>query len=405
MDAPAETRRPPFARWLSETNDVTKRFLSAGAIPDLVNLAGGLPDPATYPGEEIGALAAEAARDAAVTLAYAPIDGLPGLRDELARRFSTPALRLSRENVIVTTAGMQGLSLVGLALLEEGRVVAAQAPTYLGALDAWRPRRPAYRPFDPSGNGFRAREAFEGAAFAYAVPNFSNPTGKLVGLERRREMVEAARETGVWLVEDDPYGALYYDSPPLPRLLTLAGEAEPGPYRGPVVYLGTFSKEIAPGLRIGWAIGAPEMIEALTMAKQGADMCTSPLCQRIALDALKTGLPERIRPGLLALYRARRDALAAAMAAHLAPWFDWEVPVGGMFVWATAKDPGFDTDALFEAGLAHGVCVSPGKVFDPLGRDRRSIRLNFTFNPPDRLEEGTRRLARACAALGGAGWH
>ncbi len=402
MDAPVETRRPPFAAWLSETNDVTKRFLSAGSIPDLVNLAGGLPDPATYPGAEVAELAAAAARDhAAETLAYGTVDGLPALRDEIARRFSTPELRLSRENVLVTTAGMQGLCLVGLTMLDPGGIIACQSPAYLGALDAWRPRSPVYRPFHPDRNDFDPVAALDGARFGYTVPNFSNPTGKLVPVERRKALVAAAHETGTWLVEDDPYGALYYDGPPLPRLLSISGAMAPGPYRGPVVYLGTFSKEIAPGLRIGWMIAAPEAIEAFGMAKQGADMCTSPLCQRIALDALRTGLPEKIRPGLLALYSERRNALAAAMAEHLSGLFDWEVPVGGMFIWATAKDPDFDTDRLFETGLEHGVCVSPGRVFDPAGKDRRSIRLNFTLNPPEKLAEGVRRLAKACAAMKG----
>lgn len=395
----AQPPRPAFAGWLSETNDITARFLAAGGVPGLINLAGGLPAPETYPGEAVAALAAEAARESAETLAYGPIHGLPALRDAVAARFSTPEMALGRENVLITTAGMQGLSLVGQVLIEPGQIVACQSPAYLGALDAWRPRRPAWRPIFPERNGFDAEAALSGAQFGYVVPNFSNPTGRLVGLERRRELAEAAEATGTWLVEDDPYGALYYDSEPLPRILSLSGALRPGRYRGPVVYLGTFSKEIAPGLRIGWAIAAPEMIEALAAAKQGADMCTSPLTQKIALRALETGLPEAIRPGLLSLYAKRRDALAAAMAAHLADLFDWEVPVGGMFLWATAKDPAFNTDRLFEAGLEAGVCVTPGRVFDPLGEDRRSIRLNFTLNDEAKLDESVRRLAKAARGM------
>lgn len=397
--AAQEPLRPAFAGWLSETNDITARFLAAGGVPGLINLAGGLPEPATFPTEAVAALATEAARASGETLAYGPIHGLPALRDAIAARYSTPEMALSRDNVLITTAGMQGLSLVGQVLLEPGQEIACQSPAYLGALDAWRPRRPSWRPIYPESNGFNAAEALSGAQFGYVVPNFSNPTGRLVGFERRRALAEAAEATGTWLVEDDPYGALYYDHEPLPRILSLSGALRPGPYRGPVVYLGTVSKEVAPGLRIGWAVAAPEMIEALAMAKQGADMCTSPLTQRIVLGALETGLPEAMRPGILALYRRRRDALAAAMAAHLADLFDWEVPVGGMFIWATAKRPDFDTDRLFEAGLAAGVCVTPGRVFDPMGVDRRSIRLNFTLNDEAKLEEGVRRLSKAARSL------
>ena len=389
--------RPAFARWLNQTNDITQVFLSAGAVPGMINMAGGLPDPATWPVAELAALAAGAITDHSTdALAYAPIDGLPALRDLIARRFSIGDLRLTRDNVLITTGGMQGLDLLGKVLIEDGGLIAAQTPAYLGALDAWRPRRPAYRPVHLDRNDLDLASALQGAQFAYAVPNFSNPTGRLVGLEQRRALLEAARATGTWLVEDDPYGALYYDGPPLPRILTLS--AGGSPYDGPVVYLGTLSKEVAPGFRIGWVIAAPQMIAALTTAKQGSDMCSSGLCQRIALDALDSGLADRILPDMLTLYRGRRDALCAAMTAHLSGLYDWEKPAGGMFVWATAKDPALNTDALLTQALAQGVCVTPGSVFDPEGRNRRSIRINFTFNTADRLAEGVRRLAAATRA-------
>lgn len=386
--------RPAFAPWLSEGNDITRIFLSAGQIPDLINMAGGLPDPVTWPVADLAAITAEALRDdPAAALAYSPIEGLPALRDAIAARFAAPGLPLGRENVLITTGGMQALDLIGKVLLDRGSLIAAQTPAYLGALDAWRPRGPRYRPMRLEAADFEARAALEGAQFAYAVPNFSNPTGRLVPLSQRRALVAAAEATGTWLVEDDPYGTLHYDGPPLPRMLTLAGTG--GAYAGPVVYMGTLSKELAPGFRIGWVIAAPEMIAALTAAKQGSDMSTSGLCQSIALRALQQGLTDRLRPGILSLYRARRDALLAAMGEHLADDFDWTPPAGGMFVWATARDPGFDTDRLLEPALAAGVCVTPGSVFDPEGRDRRSIRINFTLNAPERLAEGIRRLARA----------
>jgi 2-aminoadipate transaminase len=397
----AVASRPAFARWLGTTNDVTRRFLAAGRIPGLINIAGGLPAPEIYPAAEVAELARRAiAEHPQDTLGYGPIEGLPELRDALAARFATPELRLGRENVLITTSGMQGLDLIGKALLEEGGLIAGQFPTYLGALDAWRPRRPAYRSLVLEEPGFDPVAAMAGAQFAYTVPNFSNPTGRLVDLPLRQALVDAAHRTGVWLVEDDPYGALHYDGAPLPRLLDLSGRRQRGrPYDGPVLYMGTLSKEIAPGLRIGWVIAAPAMIEALTMAKQGSDMCTSGVTQRIALAALESGLVERLRPVIVDLYRARCDALCAALAEHLADRFEWEVPVGGMFVWAVARDPALDTDRLFQTALEAGVCVTPSSVFDPAGRNRRALRLNFTLNPPDRLAEGVRRLAAAARLL------
>jgi 2-aminoadipate transaminase len=393
--------RPALARWLGTTNDVTRTFLSANRVPGLINMAGGLPAPETFPAAELAALAQDAiVRHPQDTLGYGQIEGLPELRDALAARFGTPDLTLERENVLVTSGGMQGLDLLGKVLLDEGGLIAGQFPTYLGALDAWRPRRPVFRKLLLDEAGFEPALSFAGAQFAYTVPNFSNPTGRLVGLDTRRALVEAAHATGVWLVEDDPYGGLHFDAAPLPRLIELsARNRNGGRYDGPVIYMGTLSKEIAPGLRVGWVVASPEMIEALAMAKGGADMCTSGVTQRIALGALQSGLVERLQPVIVQLYRERRDALCAAMAEHLSPWFGWEVPVGGMFVWATARDPDLDTDRLLPAALAAGVCVTPSSVFDADGRHRGAIRVNFTLNPPDRLVEGVRRLATALQTL------
>jgi 2-aminoadipate transaminase len=395
------TNRPVFARWLATSNDITSTFLSASRIPGLINMAGGLPAPEIYPVDEIAEIARAAIlnhpRDA---LGYGPVAGLPELRDALAERFSSPALPLTRENVMVTSGGMSALDLIGKALLEDGGLIAGQFPTYLGALDAWRPRSPTYRNMAIEAPGFDPSAALEGAQFAYSVPNFSNPTGRMVGVETRQKLVDAAHQTGVWLVEDDPYGTLHYDGEQLPRMIELSARARPGAsYRGPLVYMGTLSKEIAPGLRIGWVIAAPEMIDALAMAKQGSDMCTSGVTQRIALGALEAGLIEKIQPRILELYRKRRDALCAAMSAHLRDWFDWEIPVGGMFVWAVAKDPALDTDLLLAHAMSAGVCIAPSSVFDATGLNRRALRLNFTFNDADRLSEGAARLAKALMTM------
>lgn len=389
-------KRPRFAAWLDNGNDVTRIFLSASGRPDMISMAGGLPAPETYPAAQLAEIAREVMlATPAEALGYAPIEGLPRLRDLLAARFSSPNLRLTRDNVLVTAGSLQGLDLLGKVLLDSGaKTIAAQTPTYLGALDAWRPREPDLRGLRLDDPNFDIEAAVEGAQFAYAVPNFSNPTGHLVDLQTRHLLVGAAMRSGVWLVEDDPYGGLQYDGERLPRLIDLA--ADPS---GPVVYLGTLSKAIAPGLRIGWAIGEPGLIAALTAAKQASDMCTSGLTQLIAARAIEDGLIEAIQPGVVDLYRARRDALCAAMDEHLADTFDWQVPQGGMFVWATARDPGLDTDSLARRALDAGVCIAPGSAFDASPARRRAIRINFTATDADRLAEGVRRLAKAVAQL------
>ncbi|MEO1139361.1 MAG: PLP-dependent aminotransferase family protein [Pseudomonadota bacterium] len=392
-------QRPAFAKWLDDTNDVTATFLAAGRIPGLVNLGGGLPDTSVWPVPDLAQLAASAITEHAdETLAYTPVAGLPSLRDLIAARYCDDHVTLTRDNVLITAGGAQALALIGNVLLEEEGLIACQSPTYLGALDTWRPRRARYRPMRLESNDLNPTALMTGAQFAYTVPNFSNPTGKLVDTTTRQQLVEAAHKTGTWLIEDDPYGTLYYDNAPLPRMLTLSAQKSGTPYDGPVIYLGTVSKELAPGLRIGWIIASPEMIAALTTAKQSVDMCTSGLCQQITHDAFATGLADNMLPNILSLYRARRDAICAAMDTHLSDLFTWEKPTGGMFVWATAKDPSLDTDRLMQVGLDHGVCISPSSVFDPEGRDHRSVRLNFTFNEEAKLAAGIERLATATRA-------
>jgi 2-aminoadipate transaminase len=294
---------------------------------------------------------------------------------------------------------MQALDLTGKVMLNQRGCVAVQNPTYLGALDAWRPRNPTYVSMNLDDNDFDPQVALKGAQFAYTVPNFSNPTGSLVSLESRKKLVKAANDCGTWLVEDDPYAALYYDGAPITSMLEISADSQSDHYQGPVVYMGTLSKEIAPGLRLGWVIAAPEMIKAMTVAKQGSDMCTSGLIQEIALRAINDGLLEKVLPKIISTYKSRRDALCASMEKHLSNYLTWEIPVGGMFVWAVAKDPKLNTDELFRSALDEGVCITPSSVFDPEGKDRRAMRINFTLNPPETLDEGVRRLAVSIEGL------
>jgi 2-aminoadipate transaminase len=234
------------------------------------------------------------------------------------------------------------------------------------------------------------------------VPNFSNPTGAVLSAGARRSLLDRSAESGIWLIEDDPYGELRYEGHPQPSLLAMSAEPGTTGYDGPVVHLGTLSKTIAPGLRVGWAVGAPDIIRALAQAKQGSDLSTSTFCQAVALELIRVDADRRHVPALVEAYRARRDALCAAAGELLSDLFDWSTPEGGMFVWLTARQPDFDTGALLPAALKEGVSFVPGSVFDPDGRPGPSLRLNFTANPPEVLQEGIRRLnraVRACTSL------
>ena len=392
-------RRPAYARGMATTNEVTRQFL---AVPgaDCILLAGGLPAPEVYPLQAIEAATGQALRRfGADAAAYGPVEGLAELREAIAGRLSAGGRRFGAENILVTTGSMQALELIGKVLIDPGDVIVAQYPTYLGALDAWRPRLPRYRRIDWDADAAALARSMDGAKFAYAVPNFSNPTGALVPAADRARLLRAAAEAGVWLVEDDPYGALYYDGDALPSVLDLDAGPTNSVYRGNVAYLGTLSKTLAPGLRVGWVVGDPALIQALSLAKQSTDLCGSAFAQAVACELLRARVDQEQVPRIRALYRRRRDAICDAARRHLADRFTFAPPQGGMFLWLTAKDPGLDTDALTQAAMAEGVSVCPSSAFDPAGANRTAVRLNFTFNDERLLGEGVRRLARAVARL------
>jgi 2-aminoadipate transaminase len=389
----ARPRRPEFAAWMKQGNDITQQFLSFGRRPDLIALSGGLPAPDFYPISDVQ----EAARDAlekhgSAALSYGAVEGLFNLREAIARRLSTECLSLAPENVLITTGSLQAVELIGKALIDPSDAILADYPTYLGALDAWLPRLPRYAelPHD---------EPWPEAKFAYVVPNFSNPTGAVLKHKARESLLARSAESGIWLVEDNPYGDLRYEGAVQPSLLEMSAAPGTAGYEGSVVHLGTLSKTIAPGLRVGWAVGAPDMIRALAQAKQGSDLSTSTFCQAVALELIRKDAERRHVPTLINAYRERRDALCAAAQEHLADLFEWSVPEGGMFVWMTARQPGLDTNALLPFALGAGVSFVPGSVFDPRGLVSPSLRLNFTANPPDILQEGVRRLSRAAREL------
>jgi len=387
-------KRPDFARWLRSSNDITQQFLAFGGRPDVVSLAGGLPAAELYPVaavEEATRRALE--RHGSAALEYGAVEGFPPLRDLIAERIATETGgTFTAANVLLTTGSMQALDLLGKALIDPGDLIVAQAPTYLGALDAWRPRSPSYRKLD-----WAASDAalLRQAKFAYAVPNYSNPTGVLVSQEGRIALLDAVGASGTWLVEDDPYLTMQLDGPPGPSILSHAVGRSRAAYEGPVVYLGTVSKSLVPGLRVGWAVGDPRMIRTLALAKQATDLSSSMFAQAVAFELMGAGVDRAHSAAILPVYRERRDALCSEAALHLKDWFEWEVPSGGMFVWMRSRNGTIDTDELYKFAVEEKVAFVPSSVFDFTGEDRTAMRVNFTRSSPEVIREGVRRLARA----------
>lgn len=397
--------RPALAAWLGQSNSITQQFLALGGRPDVVSLAGGLPAAELYPVAAVAEAAQAAlARHGTTALEYGPVEGFAPLRALIAGRMAAETGGgFTAANVLLTGGSMQALDLLGKALVDPGGLIVAQAPTYLGALDAWRPRQPRYRALDwasldGAGTDPDFDRALAEAAFAYAVPNYSNPTGVLVPQNRRARLLDRVLAAGTWLVEDDPYQSMQLDGPPGPSILAHYARRHPGPYAGPVIYLGTVSKSLAPGLRVGWVVASPDMIATLALVKQGTDLSSSMLTQAIAFELLERGVDQTHAASIVPAYRQRRDALCAAATLRLGEWFDWEVPVGGMFVWLRARDAAFDTDELYKFAIEERVAFVPSSVFDFAGLDRSGLRLNFTRSSPETIAEGMARLERAVLA-------
>lgn len=389
--------RPGCAQWLKSSNNISQQFLAFGGRADVVSLAGGLPAAELYPVEALQSAAHRALETHGPSaLEYGPVEGFPALRQLIAARAAAETGGVfTAANVLLTSGSMQALDLIGKVLVDAGDLIVAQSPTYLGALDAWRPRGPVYRKLDWDSHEAGFHEALAKAKFVYAVPNYSNPTGVLVSQDRRAALLDKVLAAGTWLVEDDPYNSIQLDGPPGPSILGHCVARSQGPYDGPVIYLGTVSKSLVPGLRVGWIIAEAAMIQNLALAKQATDLSSSMFTQAVALDLLERDFDRHHAQTIVPLYRERRDALCREASLRLRDWFEWDVPAGGMFVWMRAKGQGIDTDELYKFAVEEKVAFVPSSVFDFTGHDRFAMRVNFTRNSPQAIGEGVRRLERA----------
>jgi DNA-binding transcriptional MocR family regulator len=362
--------------------------------PGIISFAGGIPDPALFPQAEI----AEAAQrilteNGAAALQYAASEGYPPLRDLIAERLAAQGAPCTRDNILITSGAQQGLDFLARLFLSPGDEVLVERPTYLGALQAFNAQGPVYGPLPGPGSNRATGGAGAGptrARFGYIVPDFQNPTGECLSLEGRRALVENAAAMGLPLIEDTAYSPLRYEGADLPSLLALDIERAGGIDRGLVIQCGTFSKTIAPALRIGWVAAPRAVIERLVVLKQGSDLHASTLNQMIAYEVARRLGPDHLRR-IRDTYRPRRDALLKALDAHFPKDARWTRPLGGMFVWATLPEP-IDTEDLLRRALEADVAFVPGRSFHADDSGRNTLRLNFSLNDEATIAEGIRRL-------------
>ena len=373
---------------------IIREILKVTERPGIISLAGGLPSADTFPVQAMREAAARVFADAPrEALQYAASEGFAPLRDWVAAHLKQQhGMAVPPTQVLLTTGSQQGLDLAAKVLVDAGERVLVETPTYLGALQAFAPYEPVVEGLDSDHEGpvpQALMKAARGARFAYLLPNFQNPTGHVYGEARREAILEAAREQQLALVEDNPYGDLWYDAPP-PR--PLAARWPEG-----VLYLGSFSKVLAPGLRLGYVVAPPSLYPKLLQAKQAADLHTSILNQRIVHEVLRTGMLDEHVPAIRARYQVQRDAMQAALERHMTGLATWVRPTGGMFFWLELRE-GIDAMALLPRAVQAGMAYVPGAAFYAQAARANTLRLSFVTASPAQIAQGVEMLARVLGA-------
>jgi 2-aminoadipate transaminase len=377
------------------TSSVMRDLMAITARPEVISLAGGLPDTSTFPPDTFAAVAQRiAAESCAKALQYGPTDGLPETKDCIAAVMEAEGMHVDAEDVLVTTGGQQVIDLVSKTLIDPGDVVIAEGPTYPGAVPTFSSYEADVVQIDMDADGMRVdlleqeleRLDRDGRTpkFIYTVPSFQNPAGVTMSAPRRKRLVEVAHERELLVLEDNPYGLLRYEGEAPSPLYALDG----GVY---VMYLGTFSKILSPGIRLGWVVAPPPVLEKMNVGKQATDLCTSTLSQLMVQAYFEEGRWRDYVESLTEIYRARRDTMLDALADHFPPQAEWTRPGGGMFIWATLPDF-IDTTDLLARALRDNVAFVPGEAAYLDGRGRSSMRLNFSGCDEDAIREGIRRI-------------
>ncbi len=374
--------------------------------PEIISFAGGLPAPEVFPTERFReACNRVLEKQARLALQYGATEGYEPLREMIARHTSRYGVKAKPENVLLTSGSQQALDLIGKLMINPGDRVLVEAPTYLGALQAFNVYGAEYVSVPSDNDGLRS-DLLEaslrlGPKFMYVLPNFQNPGGTTLAEGRRHELVLLADRYGVPIIEDDPYGQLRYEGEHLTPLIVLDREnlrRDNGYSIGNVIYLSTFSKTLAPGLRLGWIVAPPEVISKLVQLKQGADLHTSTFVQMVAYEVARDNFLDEHIKLIRRVYGERRDVMLRAMEENFPSEVTWTRPQGGLFLWVTLPE-GMDCHQLFEAAIKENVAFVPGDSFyasnGHADEGRRHFRLNFSNASPDQIREGIRRLGVA----------
>lgn len=380
------------------TSSAVRDLLNLTEQPDFISFAGGLPAPEVFPVEEVTAAAERVlVEHGSRVLQYGTTEGYRPLRELVAAQMSDDHVQVKVENVLVTAGSQQALDLLGKVLVDPGSRIVVESPTYLAALQAWSIYEPEYLEAPSDDDGLRPSELEsllqQEPTFLYCQPNFQNPSGTTLTLHRRRELMALVARAGVPLVEDDPYHALRFEGDELPSLLSMAA-AQRGNTSvddAGVVYIGTFSKTLAPGLRVGWVIGPHALMHKLAQMKQATDLHTSTFNQALVAQLMRDGVVERQASRVSKLYRERRDVMLQALQEHFPAGVRWTRPQGGMFLWATLPE-GISAADLLRAAVEQKVAFVPGAAFFPGGQPANTMRLNFSNAAPERIREGIKRL-------------
>ena len=370
---------------------------------ELISFAGGIPDPTLFPRQEIAAAYARILGDpirGGAALQYSVSEGYRPLREWLAAYMGERGVDCGPDNILVTNGSQQALDFIAKLFVSPGDPILVARPTYLGALQAFNAYEPNYDLL-PGPDNNRTAESFGAASgappkLAYAMPEFANPTGTTLSLRDRLSLLETARALDIAVIEDAAYERLRYDGEPIASLLALDAEASGGIEQSRVVYCGTFSKTIVPGLRIGWIAAPQEVIHRLVLVKQASDLHTGTLPQ-IVMHEVAPVVLERQTAKIRAAYSARRDAMLGALARHMPPGVQWTRPEGGMFVWVTLPER-MDAAALLPLAIEEAkVAFVPGRAFHMDGSGHNTLRLKFSLNGPAAIAEGIGRLAALIA--------
>lgn len=366
-----------------------REILKVTANPEVISFAGGLPSPESFPVEQIKAAYDRVlAQNPKGALQYSTTDGYAPLREWVAHRMSTNGVTISPDQVVIVSGSQQALDLIGKVFINEGDKVLVETPSYLGALQAFSLFFPEFVSVPSDEHGLDpdllTPELTAGAKFIYALPNFQNPTGRMMSEERRAKLVEKAREHDLLVVEDDPYGALWYNEAPPASLLSRMPER--------VIHMGSFSKVLSPGLRLGYIVAPEPIARKFEQVKQATDLHTSTITQQVAYEVVKDGFLDEHLPKIRALYKGQAEVMLDVLEKNMPDSVTWNRPAGGMFLWVTLPE-GADAQQVLAKAVEQKVAYVPGAPFFANEVQGNTLRLAFVTVPEPKIREGIARLA------------